>query len=609
MQQNLKGKVKQGLYLIPALRLVWGAAPNWTAARLILLLTQGLLPIASLYLTKLIIDGISTSFPTANTANINNPITTFQELIPLLLLAGAIALLGMMLTSLTEVVNTAQSEKVTNFMQDLLHGKSIEVDLEYYENPQYHDTLQRAQHEASFRPNRILTLLAEVLQNGIALVALTGLLFSLYWGVAAVLFVATLPRAFVRVKYARVLYQWQRKRTALQRQARYLSLLLTGEMFAKEVRLFDLGALFRSRFRNLQEKIYQERLAIATKQAIINFSTQVLGGGFLLAASGYIVYQAVQGAITLGDLALYYQAMQRGQSSLKQFLTSLSGLYENNLFLKNLYEFLELKPKVLEPKNTRVLPQVLRRGIVFDRVSFHYPNTQRQALHEINLRVAPGETIALVGENGSGKTTLIKLLCRLYDPTAGNIYLEGVNLRDFSVSDLRRQISIIFQDYAKYHFSAQDNIGLGNLDLLPSLKEIEAAARRSGADALIRQLPQGYETILGKLFEQGEELSIGQWQKIALARAFLRSSQIIVLDEPTSAMDPKAEYEVFQQFRQLIQNTAAILISHRMSTVRIADRIYVMEQGRIVEWGTHSELIEKGDIYAQMFETQAGNYR
>jgi ATP-binding cassette subfamily B protein len=308
-------------------------------------------------------------------------------------------------------------------------------------------------------------------------------------------------------------------------------------------------------------------------------------------------------------LVLYYQALQRGQNDLKSLLGGLSGLYEDNLFLANLYEFLDLKPKVVEPSNPKPLPIPMKKGIVFNHVSFQYATTKRQALQNINLTIRPGEVVALVGENGSGKTTLIKLLCRLYDPTFGSITIDGVDLRQFEIAALRRQISVIFQDYTKYHLTAKENIWLANINLPFSYEKITAAARRSGADDVISKLPQGYDTILGKFFEQGEELSIGQWQKIALARAFLRDSQLIVLDEPTSALDPKAEEEVFQNFRQLIKNQAAILISHRLSTVRMADCIYVMANGSIIESGTHEELINLGSSYANLFETQAQHYK
>ena len=288
---------------------------------------------------------------------------------------------------------------------------------------------------------------------------------------------------------------------------------------------------------------------------------------------------------------------------------SLAGLYEDNLFLSNLYEFLDLKRTVIEPVHARPVPQPMQRGIVLDHVSFQYPAGTRKVLEDISLTIRPGEVVALVGENGSGKTTLIKLLCRLYDPTGGTITIDGVDLRQFETKALRHEIAIIFQDYAHYHLTARENIWLGNTALPPDHERVIAAARRSGADDVISALPHGYDTILGKWFEDGEELSIGEWQKVALARAFMRDAQIIVLDEPTSSMDAKAEYEVFQSFRQLVSGRTAILISHRFSTVRMADRIYVLKHGSIIEGGTHEELIDRQGVYADLFERQARSYR
>ena len=601
--KTLKSEIQQNLHLLPALRLVWQSARGWTIARVILLVVQGTLPLLFLYLTKLIVDTVAASITTADKGSVFGQLTIF------LALAGAITLLINLCNSLAELVNIAQSQRVTDYMENILHAKSIEVDLEYYENPQYHDILKRARREAPFRPTEILNRLAAVGQNGISLLAMVGLLLSLYWGIVGILFVAAIPAVLVRVKYARVMYHWQRKRTAMERQAWYLGQLLTGDKSAKEIRLFDLGALFSERFRQLRQQIYRELIAIATRRSIANFSAQALASIFLFAIYIFIVYQTIQGTLRLGDLVLYYQVLQRGQNALRGFLTGVSGLYEDNLFLANLFEFLELKPKLVEPKHPKPFPQPMQTGITFRNVSFQYATTTRQALKDINLTIRPGETVALVGENGSGKTTLIKLLCRLYDPTSGSITIDGIDLRHFAIASLRREISVIFQDYAKYRLTAQENIWLGNIDLPPGHENIIAAARRSGADEVIAKLPQGYNTMLGKLFDQGEELSIGQWQKLALARAFLRDSQVIVLDEPTSAIDPKAEYEVFKKFRQLIEDQAAILISHRLSTVKMAECIYVMANGSIVESGTHDQLMQLGGTYAQMFETQARNYR
>ncbi len=599
----LKDKIQNTLRFLPALRLVWQSSRAWTIARIVLVSIQGILPLAAIYLAKLIIDTI--------TANLNagNPTAVFRQVLPLLILAGIVTIIITLCQSLTELVNTAHSQKVTDYMQGIIHDKSIEADLEYYENAKYHDALQRAQQEAPYRPPQILNRLAEVGQNGISLIAMIGLLLSLHWGIIGILLVAAIPAALVKIKYSRIMYYWQRKRTQLERESMYLGWMITGDQYAKEIRLFDLGSWFSQEYLNIRKKLYKEKLSISTRRSLSYFLAQATSSIFVFGIFALIIYQTIQGILLLGDLVLYYQALQRGQNNLKALLTSISGLYEDNLFLANLYEFLDLKPKITEPEYPKVLPQPIQQGIVFDNVSFQYSDSARQALKNINLTVKPGETIALVGENGSGKTTLIKLLCRLYDPTSGKITIDGVDLRLFKIADLRHQISVIFQDYAKYHFTAEENIRLGDINIPQKDQKIIAAARRSGADDVISKLPEKYETILGKLFDRGEELSIGQWQKVALARAFLRDSQVIVLDEPTSAMDPKAEYEVFKKFRELIKDQAAILITHRLATVRMADRIYVMDRGCIVESGTHEELIQRQGTYAYLFETQARNYR
>jgi ATP-binding cassette subfamily B protein len=563
---------------------------------------QGILPLLSLYLTKLMID-ILTSGLTIY------PPEVWQRLVLLLLAVGGVTLVSDICVFFEDLVNTGQSHRVTDFMSDLLHSKSIEMDLEYYETPQYLDTLKRAQEEALDRPQLVLQHLVDVAQQSISLSAMIILLLSLHWGVSGVLFVAAIPSVLVRVKFSRRMYDWLHQKTALDRQTDYLSWMLTGDLFAKEIRLFNLGTLFRERFQQLRQELFQGVLAISTQRAIAGLGAQVLSSILILATYAFIVIQAFQGTLKISDLFLYYQAFERGQTALKGLLGSLTGLYEDNLFLSNLYEFLNLKAAVAEPDHPVPVPRPMQSGIVFDQVSFQYSTSTRQALNQVTLSVQPGEVIALVGENGSGKTTLIKLLCRLYDPTSGSVTIDGMDLKHFSTLDLRRQISVIFQDYAKYHLTALENIWLGNTELPHTQASILPAARRAGADSVISRLPQGYDTILGKLFEDGEELSIGQWQKVALARAFLRNSQVIVLDEPTSAMDPKSEYEVFQKFRELIKDQAAILISHRLSTVKMADRIYVLRGGKVIEHGTHDDLMERSGLYADLFETQAQPYR
>ena len=601
--RKIKNKLQVALRFIPALRLVWQSSPGWTIARLILVVFQGLLPLAIIYLAKLIIDTVTVGLQASN------PNAVFERVLPLIILAGAVTIFNSLCQSLTELVNTAHAQQVTDYMQGIIHAKSAEADLEYYENAKYHDALQRAQQEAPYRPPQILNRLAQGAQNAISLVAMVGLLISLHWGIIGLLAIAAFPAVLVRMKYSKIMYSWQRRRTQLERESMYLGWMLTNEQFAKEVRLFDLGYWFSEEYKQIRQQLYREKLSLSTKRSLAFFLSQAFAGILIFSVFAYIIYQTVRGVLLLGDLVLYYQALQRGQNNLRLTLSNVSGLYEDNLFLANLYEFLDLKPRIKEPEQPKLLPVKFKQGISFNNVSFQYTDSARQALRNINLTIAPGETIALVGENGSGKTTLIKLLCRLYDPTSGNITIDGMDLRLFKIADLRRQISVIFQDYAKYHFSAEENIRLGNIEVEPKDAKILSAAMRSGAHDVITKLPQGYDTVLGKLFDRGEELSIGQWQKVALARAFLRDSQLIVLDEPTSAMDPKAEYEIFKRFRELIKDQSAILITHRLSTVKMADRIYVMDNGSIVESGTHEELMQLQQSYAHLFETQAQNYR
>jgi len=312
--------------------------------------------------------------------------------------------------------------------------------------------------------------------------------------------------------------------------------------------------------------------------------------------------------MTLGDLVMFVQAAQRGHNYLHQFFGSIATLYENNLFLSNVQEFLSLKPKIIEPAHPRLITGQSISGMALHNVSFQYPNSDRKVLENINLTICSGEHVALVGENGAGKTTLIKLLCRLYDPTGGSITFNKIDLQDLSLTDLRRQISVVFQDYSPYHQTVRDNIWFGNIDLPRDDQIISEAARQAGAEEIIHRLRDGYGTMLGKSFENGEELSIGEWQKIALAQAFLRQARLIILDEPTSFMDAKAEYEFFERFHLLAKDKSAILISHRLSTVRMVDRIYVLDRGRIVEQGTHEQLVYRGGMYANLFETQAQHY-
>lgn len=601
--KSIKQKIQGYLKLGRVLRFVWKSAKGWTILNGALSMMQGLFPLAQLYLMKLMVDAL-TKGPVVYTQGV-----VFRHVLLLVGLMGVVALFTSLIRSIAGLVSTWHSYLITDNMSDALIAKSIEVDLEYYESAQYYDTLHRAQREASSRPIGIINNLTQIGQNGISLLAIAGLLLTFNWIIAAILFIAVISGTVVRLKYTGKMFDWQQNQTSMEREAGYLNWVLTDIGHAKEIRLFNLGPLLMQRFHDLRRKLLKGRLGITGRRSIADFMAQFLSTAATYGSYAYLAYQAVQGKITLGDLVMYYQAFQRVQGSLQALLSNLSGLYEDNLFISHIYDFLDLKRTVIEPFHPNPVPVPMQTGMALDHVSFQYPGGTRKVLEDVSLSIRPGEVVALVGENGSGKTTLIKLLCRFYDPTGGSITIDGLNLRQFETKALRNEIAIIFQDYAHYHLTARENIWFGNTAISPDNERVIVAAQRSGADEVIRRLPHGYDTILGKMFADGEELSIGEWQKVALARAFMRDAQIIVLDEPTSSMDAKSEYEVFKNFRQRMPGRTAILISHRFSTVRMADRIFVLKDGCIIEGGTHEELIDRQGVYADLFERQAQAYR
>jgi ATP-binding cassette subfamily B protein len=589
--------------LLRGLRLVWESAAGWTAAQLALLVVQGLLPLATLYLMKLIVDAVTVAVGAADLE------TSFRPVLVLILIAAGVALTAAVLRVLTTLVGEVQSLRVTDRVHDTLHAKSIEIDLSYYENSEYHDTLHRAQLEAPHRPTRIVNGIATVVQSGISLIAVMALVLSFHWSVALILLAAGIPGMFVRVQYSRRLYRLQRHQTTTQRRTRYFNAILTTEPYAKELRLFGLGDLFRNRFSELARRVRQERLQLVARRSTLEFVAQVFAVAAVFGIFLVVARRTLSGELTVGDMVMYFGAFQRAQEFLRDFLGGLAGLYDDNLFLTDLNTFLTLEPNVAEPPKPVPFPRPMRHGIRVDHLHFRYPGSSRVVLEDISFDIRPGEHVALVGENGSGKTTLVKLLCRLYDPDSGSITIDGVDLREMQTVALRNEIAVVFQDYAKYHLTARENVWLGNVALPPESPDVERAAAQTGADRIIDRLPNRWETILGRQFDQGMELSIGEWQKVALARAFLRDSQIIVLDEPTASLDARAEAEVFERFHELTRGRTAILISHRLSTVRMVDRIFVMRGGRIVESGAHDDLVEQGGAYAELFELQAKHYR
>ncbi|MDT8390372.1 MAG: ABC transporter ATP-binding protein [Lentisphaeria bacterium] len=599
MPSSISNKLKHTVRIDRAISLVWRASPGWTLVNAGLVIVQGVLPLISLYLIKRVIDTISEAVSAEGADG------TLSSMIILVAIAAAIALVQTGLEKLSAYVTEAQSSVVGDYVHDVMHKKSIELDLSYYENAEFQDTLHRAQSEGPHRPTTIVRGLHQLAQNAISLAVMAGLLFTFHWSVGILLFVSTLPGLLTQIVFAGKRFRWQKEITPSERKASYYHWILTGTYFAKEVRLFGLGPYFSDVFRHLRGEIRKEKLALSRHRAIAECLSQAFATLALMGCFLFIGIRTVKGAITLGDMAMYYQAFQRGLSHLKSFLLNLSQLYEDNLFVSHFFTFLDAENKLVETANPVPVPSQRPMPVELNDITFSYPGVREPVLKGVSFNINPGEVVALVGPNGAGKSTLVKLLCRLYDPNTGHIFFGENDYRQFSSAELRGRISVVFQDFVHYHMTVRDNIRLGDVNKKDDQDNLEAAANRAGARELISRLPHGYDTMLGKWFESGEELSYGEWQKLVIARAFYRDASLVILDEPSSSLDADSEYQLFRNFKNLIEGKSALIISHRFSTVKMADRILVLENGGITENGSHDELMALNGRYAEMYKKQS----
>ncbi|WP_066377512.1 MULTISPECIES: ABC transporter ATP-binding protein [unclassified Anabaena] len=584
-----------------AINLVWTTSHSLTMILASLTLLAGLLPAAIAYIGKLIVDAVVLASQTNTNSNIYQPLLYVSlEAIAVALLAGS----QRGLTICQSLLRALLGQRVNV----LILKKALTLNLTHFENSEFYDKLTNARREASVRPLSLVNRTFGLVQNALSLITYGALLVRFSVWAVVVLILAAMPAFIAETRFAGEafrLFSWRAPET---RQQHYIETLLAREDYATEVKLYQLGEMLLGRYYNIFEQLYQEDRKLTIRRGTWGYILSLVSTTAFYIAYGWIVIETVIGKISLGDMIMYITVFRQGQTTFANALTSIGGMYEDNLYLSNLYEFLE--EKVTPPRGKVTRGNKPEDGIRFEKVSFTYPGNTQPTLRNITLHLKPGEKLAIVGENGSGKTTLIKLLTRLYTPNTGRILLDGVDLQEWDVDVLRQRIGVIFQNFVRYQFTVGENIGVGDVNNINNNNRWRTAAQKGKADNFIENLPQQFQTQLGKWFKSGQELSGGQWQKIALARAFMRTqADILVLDEPTSAIDAQAEYEIFNHFRTLTQNQMVFLISHRFSTVRMADKIIVIDNGEIVEQGTHQQLLAADRLYARLFTIQAAGYQ
>jgi ATP-binding cassette, subfamily B, bacterial len=593
----MKTKLK---YFRESVKLVWKSAPGWTFVNIVISILRSFLPLLLLWLLKYLIDGITT----AASARPGQPVMNI--LLPVIAVV-IIWFLDEASSDISNFVRKKQSLKLETFMYSLLHSKAIKLDLINFERPEYFDILTRASREAPWRPNSILNNLVSLLRGFLSLILMAGVLTSLNWMLALLLIVVNIPGIWLRFYYADVLYNFQREQTPEARKTAYFNWLLTGDRPSREVRLFGLGKYFMSLFNKSFLKTKEEELHIIKRRTFIELISDLFKAAAVLITILFVANETIRGDISLGKMAMLLLAFRQGMVYIKDLLGSIGGLYEDSLFIGDTFEFLDLKENIvaIQPE---IEPSGLNKSIEVENLSFKYPGNSETTIKNVTFKVMKGEIIALVGPNGAGKSTLARLICRLYDPDSGSVKLDGADIRNMDPDKYRRLLSVVFQDFMLYNLEAGENIRLGNINEENPDKKIISAASASGIHDLIKDLPDGYSTAIGNLFDNSRELSWGEWQKLALSRALFRDAPLLILDEPSSSLDADTEYDIFSHFRETVRGRTSILISHRFTNVSLADRIIVLDKGAVTESGTHEELMKKKGMYFSMYTKQTSRF-
>ncbi len=583
-------------------QLVWETSPRLTLMLATMTLLMSVIPAAQVWLAGRLIDEVVAGITGGGGNEYIRPVIILA-IIQLVLFLGA-----SLFQTLSNISQQLLQERLAIHVQMSIMRHANTLDLADFENAAYYDQLQQAQRESANRPVMMVTSVFGMARSAITFATMVGLLIGLSPWIAVAALIAPIPAFISGSRYGWWGYQQMRRLSPTRRLMSYFTTLMTTDTFNKEIKLFTLGDHFIGRYEKISAQYYDETRELLIRRYVAGFGWGALT---IIASSAtflYVAVQAVRGFITLGQLTVYVQAAQQVQQSFQGLLGGIQSIYEHGLYLSTLHDLLDRQPQIETPENPKPLQIPFQQGITFENVSFRYPGREDWALRNVSFTIDPGEMIALVGKNGAGKTSIVKLLGRLYDPTEGRVLVDGVDIREYDPQQLRQHFGTMFQDYVTYQLTARENIGVGNPERIDDFAAVRAAAERGGADRLIDTFDDGYETMLGKWFEEGNQLSGGEWQRIALSRAFMRDAQILILDEPTSALDAEAEHDLFTRIRELAVGKMAIFISHRFSTTRQADRILVLEDGQLVEQGTHEELMLQAGRYAQLFMLQAESY-